>query len=472
MRKLYWYFTGFMSKHGWKIVLSVLGGVLVFSVIVPYASSRLKWTTRRYIGIIGSYTPTTLPEEVQQKLSAGLTTLTEDGSAVGALANRWTIEQENKTYRFQLKKNLLWQDGSPITPEDINYAFPDVQVITTPNDVIFKLPAAFSPFPTLVAQPIFKSGTQKRWFFWNEPTFIGVGEYRLKEYKLNGKRLKELIIENDDERLVYRFYKTEQDAVDAFKQGEIDELPDLVKEFDIMQWPSVNATTRTDYWKYIAVFFNLRDPLLSKNTRQALSYALSKTEGDSRAIGPISPLSWAYLPGGKTYDQDWERATERLLAEPPSEKLNLTLTTTPEYQQQAEKIKQELEAFGGYAAQACQTDAKVTDKAVCERVKLAITLRVLSVPDTGDFQLMLIGSTIEPDPDQYPLWHSDQPTNFTGYKNTRIDNLLEKARQTTDQAERKQQYQEFQQFLLEDPPAIFLDYIKRYEVTRKKILPI
>lgn len=470
MRKLYWYFTGFMSKHGWKIVLSVVGSIVIFSVLVPYASTKLSWSDRRYIGVIGSYTPTTLPDEIQRKLSAGLTMIAEDGSPVGALAERWTIEQENKTYRFLLKKNLVWQDGTPITPDDINYAFPDVQVITTPNDVIFKLPAAFSPFPTLVETPVFKSSTRKRWIFWEEPTFIGVGEYRLTDYKLNGKWLKELTIENDQERLLYRFYKTELDAVNAFKQGEIDELPDLVRTFDVMDWDNVKTTAHTDYWKYVAVFFNTRDPLMSKNVRQALSYALTKSEGEARAIGPISPLSWAYLPGGKTYAKDWERGAERLLDDPPGAKLDLTLTTTPEYQERAEAIKKEWEEFGVYAVQACQASRTITDKSICEHLAINVTIRVQSVPDTSNYQLLLIGYGIDPDPDQYPIWHSDQPTNLTGYKNTRIDNLLEKARQTTEQSERKQFYQEFQQFLLEDPPAIFLDYIQRYEIVRKPFL--
>lgn len=470
MRKLYWYFTGFMSKHGWKIVLSIVGGVMVFSVLVPYAATKYKWTNRRYIGFIGSYTPTTLPDIVQRQLSAGLTSLAEDGTAVGALAERWTIEQENKTYRFLLKKNLLWQDGSPITPDDIYYAFPDVQVITTPNDIIFKLPAAFSPFPTLVEKPVFKSGTRKRWFFWDEPTFVGVGEYRLTDYQLNGNRLQELTIENDRERLLYRFYKTELDAVNAFKRGEIDELPDLVKEFDVMGWKNVETTSTTDYWQYVAVFFNLRDPLMSENVRHALSYALTKVEDETRASGPISPLSWAYLPGGKTYDKDWDRGVERLLSAPPGAKIELTLTTTSEYQAWAERIKEEWESFGAYAADACQKDTKITDKITCERVQITVTILVQSVPDTGNFQLLLIGHRVQPDPDQYATWHSDEPTNITSYKNTRIDNLLEKARQTTDQTERKQLYQEFQQFLLEDPPAIFLEYSRRYQIQRKPLL--
>ncbi len=403
-------------------------------------------------------------------MSAGLTTLAEDGTAIGALSERWTIEQENKTYRFLLKKNLVWQDGSPITTDEINYAFPDVQVITTPNDVIFKLPAAYSPFPTLVEKPVFKSGTRKKWFFWTEPTFIGVGEYRLTGFQLNGTRLKELTIENDTERLIYRFFKTELEAVEAFKRGEVDEVPDLIKKFDVMEWRNVSTTPTTDYWKYLAVFFNVRDPLMSKNVRQALSYAITKQEGETRAIGPISPMSWAYLPGGKTYDRDWERALERLLDEPPQAKIELTLTTTAEYQALAEKLKQEWEAFGAFASQECAQDRAVTDKAICERLQISVAILVQSVPDTSNFQMLLIGNGIEPDPDQYAMWHSDQPTNITGYKNTRIDNLLEKARQTTDQTDRKELYQEFQQFLLEDPPAIFLEYINRYDISRKPFL--
>ena len=78
-----------------------------------------------------------------------------------------------------------------------------------------------------------------------------------------------------------------------------------------------------------------------------------------------------------------------------------------------------------------------------------------------------MGQESPPDPDQYFLWHSEQPTNFTRYKNTRIDSLLEKGRKTLDQQERTTIYQEFQQFLLEDPPAIFLRHLQSFELQRK-----
>jgi ABC-type transport system substrate-binding protein len=91
---------------------------------------------------------------------------------------------------------------------------------------------------------------------------------------------------------------------------------------------------------------------------------------------------------------------------------------------------------------------------------------VSNFPDTNNYQLLLIGQESSIDPDQYFMWHSAQPTNFTRYKNTRIDSLLERGPQETDVTERRAIYQEFQQFLLEDPPAIFLRYLNNYSLAR------
>jgi ABC-type transport system substrate-binding protein len=43
---------------------------------------------------------------------------------------------------------------------------------------------------------------------------------------------------------------------------------------------------------------------------------------------------------------------------------------------------------------------------------------------------------------------------------------LEKGRQTLDKKERTDIYQEFQQFFLEDTPAIFLRYLYSYDIKR------
>ncbi len=211
----------------------------------------------------------------------------------------------------------------------------------------------------------------------------------------------------------------------------------------------------------------MRDPLLDKNVRQALSYALEKPGSDIRAVGPLNPKSWAHFTGGKTYDKSLERASERMLATIPPFPLNLTLTTTSLFETTAEKIKKEWEEFGVKVYEDCKNASAITDKAECEKLKIAVQIKITNFPDTSNFQVLLIGQEIPPDPDQYQLWHSEQPTNFTGYKNTRIDNLLEKGRQTFNAQERTEIYQEFQQFFLEDAPAVFLNYLTNYTIERK-----
>ncbi|NCN06563.1 MAG: hypothetical protein GW946_01820 [Candidatus Pacebacteria bacterium] len=449
------------------VALSLVIALSFFSFVVPIIASRLEKREQFYIGIIGQYTIYDLPDIVADQLSVGLTTITEDGEVMPVLAQRWAVEQSGKTYRFVLKDNLVWSDGEKIKADEINFDLKDTSISATENDLIFQLPAEFSPFPSLVAKPLIKIVDQNLAFSRKRPLPVGIGAHHVSDYKTKNNRLSELVVDSENKRYVYRFFQTEEDALIAFKQGKIDLLLDLVKHHEIFEWPTVVTSPKLNTNQYVAIFFNLQDPLMSKNIRQALSYATSKPTDATRAIGPISSNSWAYLPGAKNYEKDWERGLERLLDEPPQLPLVFTLTTTPTFSSKGDEIKKEWEEFGKYAAETCASAKEVEDKNLCENMRIAVTLKVVNFPDTNDFQLLLIGQESTPDPDQYHLWHSDQSTNFTNYKNTRIDNLLEKGRQTFDQVERKKIYQEFQQFILEDPPAIFLEYLQTYDISRK-----
>ena len=466
MRKVYWYVTAYLKKHGFIVGLSLLIGVLIFWFIIPPVVDTMAVQRRNYVGIIGEYSLADLPDEVERQISIGLTTISEDGSPAPGLAERWSIEQDGTTYRFVLKQNIYWQDGTLVTPSDIHYSLSDVSVVVTPNDIVYKLPGAYAPFPTTVSKPILKQGELTEYFFFKKPTTIGIGAYKITDYSRRGSRLKELIVDGNQERFVYRFYQTEEDAITAFKRGEVDTVPALARSFDVYDWETVKVDKTLNVNQYAAIFFNTRSPKFTKNIRQALSYALEKQTGEERALGPISPLSWAYLPGGKTYEQDWNRGSERLLDELPTEPLNIELTTTNLFTAEAEKIKQTWEEFGGHVYQNCLKSSAITEKERCENAKIAVTIKVQSFPDTSNFESLLIGQVTPADPDQYSIWHSGESTNFTGYKNTRIDNLLEKGRQTYDQQERTEIYQEFQQFFLEDPPAIFLHHLWNYKLQR------
>lgn len=466
MRRLYWYLTTYAKKHGLIFVASIVFAIAIFSFIVPSLISVLENKKTYQVGLVGDHTIDTLPKEVTEKLSAGLTTITQNGTVEPLLAQRWSTEQDGKTYRFILKDSIFFRDGRKLTTADINYNFPNVETIITPNDIVFKLPDSFAPFPVAVSQPILRKEEQPYKMILSRPTLIGVGPYSLVDYSKIGNRISEVVLESRDDKYIYKFYLTERDAVTAFKHGEIDILPELSQTFDIGEWKTVSVEKEVDYSKYLAVFFNMREPKFTKNLRQALSYAVAKPDDDSRAIGPINPESWAYLPALKSYEKDIERGIERILDEPPQEKLELNLTTTSTYLGLAEELIKQWEEFGEKAFAACQTSDKITDKALCENMKLKVSLKITNFPDVSNYEMLLIGQESPADPDQYQFWHSGESTNFTGYKNTRIDNLLEKGRQTTQFQERKEIYQEFQQFFLEDAPAIFIKHLDTYTVSR------
>jgi len=468
MRKYYWYATAYIKKHGFIFLSSVIGAILVFSLIVPYLADRLEQKKKSYIGIVGDYTLTTLPPIVANKLSAGLTKVEPDGSTSPVLAERWSVEQEGKVYRFVLKDNLYWQDGQPVTPENLQYKLKDTEVVITNQDIVFRPPDTYAPFPTLVSQPVFREGKMKQFWFFSRPTLIGIGKYKISNYKLIGHRLEEIIVESLEEKFIYRFYLTEADAVTSFKRGEVDILERMFDISKLQSWDTVDITTQNNKDQYLAVFLNHNDPRFAqKNVRQALNYALEKRSDELRTLGPIHPDSWAYLDGGKRYDKSIERAIERILAEMPAVALQFELVTSPLFVAKADKIKQEWETFGQQAFAACQTAQNVEDKALCDNVKIGVKVTISSFPDTNNFEALLLGQQIPGDPDQYSLWHSGQSTNIVGYKNTRIDNLLEKGRQTLVKQERLEIYQEFQQFFLEDSPIIFLEYIQTFQIERK-----
>jgi ABC-type transport system substrate-binding protein len=82
------------------------------------------------------------------------------------------------------------------------------------------------------------------------------------------------------------------------------------------------------------------------------------------------------------------------------------------------------------------------------------------------YEMLLFGEILGQIPDPYPFWHSSQKKdpglNLSGYENKRADRLLNEARTIIDPEARAKKYQEFQNILIEDAPAIFLyspDYL-------------
>ena len=156
-------------------------------------------------------------------------------------------------------------------------------------------------------------------------------------------------------------------------------------------------------------------------------------------------VSWAYYSNIKEYNLNKTRAKE-LLKNEKIDHLNLSVNDR-QLLPLAEEIKTSWQNI----------------------LEIPVSITIENQPNFDDYDTILTYGAITKDPDQYLFWHSTQTnTNITKLNNPRIDKLLEEGRQTNDQIERKKIYQDFQTYLLEEVPAIFLYYPTTYTVTRIK----
>ncbi|MDD4785518.1 MAG: ABC transporter substrate-binding protein [Candidatus Shapirobacteria bacterium] len=435
------YFFSFLRR---RILIILIGIGITFSAIFFRTEIinfiNLPIFKKESIGIEGLYTLKNIPEEVVNQISYGLTINSEnDRNELSPIVESMTIENENKDYIFTLKDNIFWHNGKKLISSDIDYSLIS-GIKTIPleeNKIKVSLEKEFSPVLSVLSKPLFKKNT------------IGLGPYKIKKYTLQEGYLKTLYlvpIKDNIPRIIYRFYQNENDLINAYKLGDVNEIKitSLPEELSTWSKSKINQEIETDK-KYSAIFFNTQK-INNKQLRQALAYATPKTkDGNERCLGPISPESWAYNPTIKEYNFSATRAKE--LFEPNKiESINLTVGDR-RLLPVAEEIKNSWENI----------------------LKLKTNITIENQIDTENFDAILTYGSIPHDPDQYLFWHSTQTkSNLTKFDNSRIDKLLEDGRFVIDQLERKNIYQDFQKYLLEESPAIFLSYPNTYTITRLK----
>jgi peptide/nickel transport system substrate-binding protein len=211
------------------------------------------------------------------------------------------------------------------------------------------------------------------------------------------------------------------------------------------------------------IYLDTRSPIFSDpHVRAALQQALDvqtlmTMTGAGRAAPAIAGIpagSWAYSkaalpsfdPGAAASALEkagWARQSNGVRSN-GGQALSFTLSATNDSSSiaMAKEIASDWRAIGAdVTVQQLDAATFVNDQLLGRKFQAA-----LAVVDPG------------PDPDPYPFWHSSQITppgrNLASYSDSRIDDVLERARQTTDNQRRKDLYALFQNYFLADMPSI------------------
>ena len=426
-----------------------------------------------------------------------------------SLAESWEISEDGKTYTFKLRSGVKFHDGSDFNAEAVKFNFDRmlkedhpfhdtgpfplafffsaVEEVNVIDDltVEFKLNAPYAPFLSNLAYPtglIVSPAAVEEYGedFGRHPS--GTGAFKFEEWEANAKVV---VSRNEDywdgaaalEAIVYRPITDANTRIAEMLAGGLDIMvevpPDSLQQFRDNADYTVLEQAGPHVWFLI---LNAKEgPFSDKLVRQAANYAIDKkalTENVLQgtadiAAGPTPPaFAWAYDESLDPYPYDPEKAKE-LLKEAGYSGEALTFYVTEGGSGMLDPV-----AMGT----AIQADLqKVGMKVNIETYEWNTFLDKVNTGLEGKADMAeMAWMTNDPDTLPYLTLRSEAFPDKGGfnsgyYSNPKVDELLNAAREATDQDERARLYKEMQQIVYEDAPWVFVANWKQNAVTKASV---
>lgn len=426
-----------------------------------------------------------------------------------ALATDWTISDDGLEYTFNLREGVSFHDGSPFNAEAVKFNFErminedhpyhtgtfplsfyfsavaSVEAVDE-STVTFTLNEPYAPFLSNLAYPagliVSKAAVETHGEdFDRNPS--GTGAFKFAEWQSNTR----VVIErNPDywdgapplEAVVYRPITDANTRVAAMLAGEIDVMvevpPDNVATFSDSADFALYEEAGPHLWFLI---LNAKEGVFAnKAARQAVNYAVDKQslvdnvlQGTATvASGPTPPaFNWAYNEDLDPYPYDPDKARALLAEAGVAEGTSLTFYVTQGGSGMLDPISM------GTAIQA-DLQAVGLDVAI-ETYEWNTFLGKVNPGLEGKADMAEM-AWMTNDPDTLPFlalrteaWPEQGGFNSGYYSNPEVDELLAKARTSTDQAERAMLYKQMQAIVYEDAPWLFVANWKQNAVTSSKV---
>lgn len=432
-----------------------------------------------------------------------------------------------RTWNVRIKDGAAWQDGSPITSDDIIFTvqtiqnqdalsplFSDWQNVVSARiserEVQFQLLNSYALFENLLAdlRPIPKklfadiSPANLKLSSYNlEPVGSGPYMYQTLSQRRDGFIESYTLIRNPQyaslgnepyiDSIVFSFFENEEKLVRSYNLGTIDGFgTNALTTATSTQVHSLRQDVSTS--KYFAAFFNAsaNEFLASSRVREALSRSINKQAlienvfHNAAAVvdGPIPASLEAYDPTTEAFTSynleaasdtlkaaGWEKDEDSgLWRQKDGEVLSLTIKTPDIWplRDMAFELKHQWEVFG------VSTQVQALDPQIIGED----TIR------TRNYEVLVFGNILSFHPDLFSFWHSSERfypgLNLSLYENKTVDDIIKSLRTAEiGSSQRKSLLDAAQEEIVSDYPAVFLASPKYFYITKGsidgiKILPI
>jgi len=469
-------------------------------------------------GVVGSFSnasPLYATDDVDTAVSKllfdSLLTYDDKNQLKGDLAASWTVDGRGTTYTVTLKPNLFWHDGQPLTTDDVVFTYdtiknPDakspllsswtgVKIEKVDKRVVkFILPNAYSPFAYALTNGIVPKhilgkypAEQLRSVSFNTKNPVGSGPFEWKGIVLHGDnnadqtetiQLQRFAKYHDGapklDGVAITAYKNEDALRQALQDNKIIAAAGL--SFSDKEIDSRYNTFGYSLMSANMIFLRTTSPILSdKMVRQALIKATDVPALSAKIDYPTIPVREPILSSQIGYNPAYEqlgfdKAGAMKLLDDAGWKINgkdqfrtksgkklsikLTYQVNHEFSHIADGLQKQWADVG------VELSVDITQNKNDSSKYL----------DSHEYDALLYGINIGPDPDVYAYWHSSQidkksqiHLNLSEYKSAVTDTALEAGRTRTDAKLRAAKYKPFLQAWHNDVPAIGL-YQPRYLV--------
>lgn len=417
-----------------------------------------------------------------------LTGYDEKTAIIPALAEKWDTPDET-TYVFTLRKGVKFHNGQDLTGADVAYSLEraadektgspwrslltPIKSIEVPDPGTVKINLN-APYPGLLGAfaVLRNSGIMPKDWDKNNNTKLqamGTGPFKLTEFvptdhmsyqkhadywdkgrpKLDSMTFK-VMLDQNARMAALRSGQIQYAVIDAQGAEQLKGQSGL----QILQSPSA--------WLAVHPFNVTRKPFDDKRVRQALRLAVDTKEVIQKAVfgagipsGAIATGygDWALPESDLLYTKpDLEKA-KKLLAEAGYERgFETTITCSPQYPE-----------FVATSLVCQEAWKKIGVDAKVEQVEWGTYTKRSAKAGGFDYDVGATAFTFRPDPDGYVYpYYKTGGDNNTGYSNPKMDDLLEQARTTLDQAKRRDLYLEVQKIAEED--VTFMYWYVRFSI--------
>ncbi|MDR2931859.1 MAG: glutathione ABC transporter substrate-binding protein [Oscillospiraceae bacterium] len=436
-------------------------------------------------------------EVINKNIYQNLVRYTAEMEIVPELATEWTTSEDGKTWRFTLRDDLKFHDGTDFNAEAVKINFERIlaEETASPRRSVFAMIESVTvvdpthvdiltsyPCGSFLQQLCHPAGGMI------SPAAIethgienlgqnpcGTGPLMLKEW-------------TPGEKLVFDIFQDYYAGAPKVKSVTMNIVPDSstramliesgqcdvalrlpVTEIERLRGDANLTVTEgsTVMTMYIALN-NTKGALQDPNVRRALNLAVDidsivknvVSNFSEAADSVISKHTWGHASIG-AYPYDPEQA-KQLLKDAGHENLEITLWTP----------------VGRYLM-----DIQVAEAIQAQLADVGVTLNIqqwefqalMEEVKKAEFDAVLLGwspSTADADQGLYPVFHSTQhppQSNRALYSNADVDTLLEQAREEVDATKRADLYKQAQQIIMDDAAWLLLYYPNQALVTTKDV---